>query len=96
MKFDASSIKEKDTFIPENYSPSVTNYKDVNSHSNLQLSWDQEDKKRVNTLVKGQSSKKNEKGEIDYSNYLASSDEESSDDNVVIVIDDHCIGGCYS
>ena len=81
MVFDASSIKDKATFIPDNYTPSVSTHKDVNSHSNLQLSWDQEDKKRVNELIKGQSSKKNEKGEIDYSRYLASSDEESEDEN---------------
>lgn len=81
--FDAASAREKATFIPDNYTPAVTSHKDVNSHSNLQLSWDQEDQRRVKELVKGQSQKKNEKGEIDYSHYLASSDEES-DENVQI------------
>ena len=82
MVFDNTSIKDRATFVPENYTPASTSYGDVNSHSNVQLSWDQEDKRRVNELVKGRSTKKNEKGEIDYSNYLASSDEESSDENV--------------
>ena len=83
MQFDASSIRDKATFVPENYSPSITSYKDVNSHSNVQLSWDGEDRRSENELVRGRSSKKNEKGEIDYSQYLASSDE-SSDDDVAI------------
>ena len=82
MVFDNTSIKDRATFVPENYTPASTSYGDVNSHSNVQLSWDQEDKRRVNELVKGRSTKKNEKGEIDYSNYLASSDEASSDENV--------------
>ena len=73
MVFDTSSIKDKATFVPENYNPSVTN---------VQLSWDGEDKKRTNELVKGRSSKKNEKGEIDYSNYLASSDSDEEDVSV--------------
>lgn len=74
MVFDPSSIKEKATFVPENYTPSVSNCNDVTSHTNVQLSWDGEDQRRTNELVKGRSTKKNEKGEIDYSNYLASSD----------------------
>ena len=74
MVFDPSSIKEKATFVPENYIPSVSNCNDVTSHTNVQLSWDGEDQRRTNELVKGRSTKKNEKGEIDYSNYLASSD----------------------
>ena len=82
MVFDTSSIKDKATFVPENYNPSVTNFNDVSSHSNVQLSWDGEDKKRTNELVKGRSSKKNEKGEIDYSNYLASSDSDEEDVSV--------------
>ena len=82
MVFDTSSIKDKATFVPENYNPSVTNFNDVSSHSTVQLSWDGEDKKRTNELVKGRSSKKNEKGEIDYSNYLASSDSDEEDVSV--------------
>ena len=82
MVFDTSSIKDKATFVPENYNPSVTNFNDVSSHSNVQLSWDGEDKKRTNEVVKGRSSKKNEKGEIDYSNYLASSDSDEEDVSV--------------
>ena len=74
MVFDPSSIKQKATFVPENYTPSVSNCNDVTSHTNVQLSWDGEDQRRTNELVKGRSTKKNEKGEIDYSNYLASSD----------------------
>lgn len=83
MEFDGSSIKEKATFVPETYTPSVTSYNDVNSHSNVKLSWDGEDKRRENELVKGRSSKKNEKGEIDYSQYLASSDESSEEEENV-------------
>ena len=79
MVFDSSSIKDKATFVPESYSPSVTNFNDVSSHSNIQLSWDGEDKKRTNELVKGRASKKNDRGEIDYSNYLASSDSDEED-----------------
>lgn len=79
MVFDGSSIKDKATYVPENYNPSVTNFNDVSSHSNVQLSWDGEDKRRTNELVKGRSSKKNEKGEIDYSTYLASSDSDEED-----------------
>lgn len=82
MVFDTSSIKDRATFVPENYNPSVTNFNDVSSHSNVQLSWDGEDKKRTNELVKGRSSKKNEKGEIDYSTYLASSDSDEEDVSV--------------
>ena len=63
MQFDSASAKERATFVPENYAPSVTSFNDVNSHSNVKLSWDGEDKRRENELVKGRSSKKNEKGE---------------------------------
>lgn len=80
MTFDSASAKEKATFVPENYAPSVTSFNDVNSHSNVKLSWDGEDKRRENELVRGRSSKKNEKGEIDYSQYLASSDESEAED----------------
>ena len=80
MTFDSASAKEKATFVPENYAPSVTSFNDVNSHSNVKLSWDGEDKRRANELVKGRSTKKNEKGEIDYSRYLASSDESEEDE----------------
>ena len=79
MVFDASTIKDKATFVPETYAPSVTTYNSVNSHSRVELSWDQEDQKREQELIRGRSNKKNEKGEIDYSAYIASSDEESDD-----------------
>lgn len=79
MVFDASTIKDKATFVPENYTPRVSSYNTVNSHSKLQLSWDQEDQRREQELVRGSSKNKNEKGEIDYSAYIASSDEESED-----------------
>lgn len=81
MQFDSASAKERATFVPENYAPSVTSFNDVNSHSNVKLSWDGEDKRRENELVKGRSSKKNEKGEIDYSQYLASSDESEEEED---------------
>lgn len=80
MTFDPTTIKDKATFVPENYNPSVTHYNDVNSHSNVQLSWDGEDKKRSNELVLGRA-KKNDKGEIDYSHYLASSDSEEEEED---------------
>ena len=79
MTFDASTIKDKATFVPENYTPRVTSFNTVNSHSKLQLSWDQEDQRREQELVRGSSKNKNQKGEIDYSAYIASSDEESDD-----------------
>ena len=79
MTFDASTIKDKATFVPENYTPRVTSFNTVSSHSKLQLSWDQEDQRREQELVRGSSKNKNEKGEIDYSAYIASSDEESED-----------------
>ena len=83
MQFDSASAKERATFVPENYAPSVTSFNGVNSHSNVKLSWDGEDKRRENELVKGRSSKKNEKGEIDYSQYLASSDESEEEEDEV-------------
>lgn len=82
MTFDASTIKDKATFVPENYTPRVTSFNTVNSHSKLQLSWDQEDQRREQELVRGSSKNKNQKGEIDYSAYIASSEEDSEDVDV--------------